>query len=314
MPGASYLLAWPLLGAVVGIAAWIRAEAEDAPVNPGLAAVLGAAAIPAAILLAPTTRMLFIGLTSSAAHVIVILPALGFALLSLQLDALRLGQRRPLPLLALAAGILVLGAGSISAGFNARHPRPNSLCYLLDADTDTSSWVTADHQLDEWTSQVFSGAATEPAEGRFRFQTAAPKLALPAPELEVIGDRSSDGARTLQMRISSPRRAPILRLRIETGGGAIRSLNLPGGSGDGRPLVIGQEHVRLRCVAPPADGIELGLELEGAGPVSIELEDRSFGLPALDPPLPPRPPTTICKPYGYSDLTRVRRTIEVPAL
>ena len=130
-------------------------------------------------------------------------------------------------------------------------------------------------------------------------------------EIEVLADHKSNGARNLRLHLASARRAPILRLQVETEGGIIRSLSLPDGRPRGQRLQIGEQRLRLRCVAPPADGLELGLELESGGSLSIEIEDRSFGLPELEPPLEPRPPATMAKPYGYSDLTRVHRAIEL---
>jgi hypothetical protein len=60
------------------------------------------------------------------------------------------------------------------------------------------------------------------------------------------------------------------------------------------------------------DGLELSIELEGEGPLRIELEERSYGLPEVPgDPLMPRPADTMAKPFRYSDLVKVKRTYDL---
>jgi hypothetical protein len=82
-------------------------------------------------------------------------------------------------------------------------------------------------------------------------------------------------------------------------------------SADGRSFEIGSPSLRLRCTPPPVDGVELELEVDGAGAVAITVEDRTYGLPEIDPPLAPRPADTMAKPFRVSDLTIVERTVEL---
>ncbi len=60
---------------------------------------------------------------------------------------------------ALALGLLL--AGSLSAGFDARHPQPDSIMYSLNTDTGQAVWVSADQKPDGWTAQFLGAKPTQ---------------------------------------------------------------------------------------------------------------------------------------------------------
>ena len=51
--------------------------------------------------------------------------------------------------LLMALGFLV--SGSLRSGFDADHPRPNSMAYLLDADAGQAIWFSQATDVDSWT-------------------------------------------------------------------------------------------------------------------------------------------------------------------
>src|SRR5690606_6225916 len=51
----------------------------------------------------------------------------------------------------------------LNSGFNSERPKPNSLVYVLDSDTNSATWNTYDNLEDEWTDRYF-GESSEEAE------------------------------------------------------------------------------------------------------------------------------------------------------
>lgn len=50
----------------------------------------------------------------------------------------------------------------LNSGFNEEHPKPNSLVYILDTDTNTAIWATNDHILDPWTKAYLTDSPDTP--------------------------------------------------------------------------------------------------------------------------------------------------------
>jgi hypothetical protein len=175
-------------------------------------------------------------------------------------------------------------------------------------------WVSFDRHLDHWTEQFIAGDSSRApyetvAWGTFQALTAeAPALDLGAPAIEIEGDGTNAGLRTLWLRVSSTRGASHMRARVEAGG-PIRSAAL-----DGRALDLTDYSWALEGllvfnyagVSP--DGFTLTLEIEGSDPVRVTLEDSTLDHPAeLDARFPDRPSDTMPNPLYRRDATEVRK-------
>jgi hypothetical protein len=237
------------------------------------------------------------------------------------------GPRRWLvPGATAAAGLLVIGAAGVASSFDAAHPRPTSIAYVLDADTGAATWVSADGQVVHgWTRQFFPAGAergsflampnSNPDRVWPAWRTPAPTTALGAPEVVVLEDAVRGGQRTLRLRARSTRGAPNLYLDVQAPG-PVAAAAL-----DGKPLDLGawpaalRARFRLAYHAVPPAGVEVGLTFPAGGPVGIRVEDRSNGLPALPgPSLAPRPADTMPAPFEMADPTIVTRSVVVPAV
>ncbi len=290
---------------------------------------LAVGAVPAVALVTPFAHVLF-GLlirmdsflplpTGSGTSVLVAL-TLGLLLPALWFLG---GERRWLvPGGAALVGLLVIGAGAATSGFDAAHPRPTNIAYVLDADAGAAAWVTTDRHPDTWQRRFVPAGA---APGGFRWlpnanpdwvkpawQAPAPVASLPPPEVAVLEDATAGGQRTLRLRATSPRGAPNLYLDL-TAPGDITAATL-----DGSPLDLGAwppgQRARFRVAyhAVPAEGVVVGLTFSGAGPVAVHIEDRSNGLPSVPGVAsPPRPADTMPAPFELADPTVVTRTLSV---
>ena len=311
LPGASYLFAWPLLAAALALGGCVLwPEGSRAA-----AAVALAGTVPGIVLMAPTVKLVFAGVTLALGAVPMVLVALLLGLLAPALDALTAGgARRVAPLLAAAALLLVLGA-TLIARFDAQRPRPDNLFYALDADRGSASWGSTDPAPDEWTR---SALGSHPGQGRLDayLPTApenspllpqslllqpAPVVALAAPTAELLASEVRGGVRTLRVRFTSPRRAPILTVHLDPAV-AVESATLDGREVGGMP-----QPWALQYWAVPAAGFELTLRVRHAGPLRLQLMDQSYGLTTARP----RPAATMPAPFfGYvPDATLVSRTV-----
>jgi hypothetical protein len=215
--------------------------------------------------------------------------------------------------------ILVRAATS---GFDADHPRPTNIAYVLDADRGAAAWVTTDAHPDPWTARFFA-AGWEPAGFLWTpnanpdwvkpaWRAPAPAVALEAPAVVMLEDRREGGMRTLRLRARSPRGAPNLYLDVRAPG-AVATAAL-----DGKALDLShwpadrRARFRLAYHAVPPEGIEVALTYAGDGPVEIRVEDRSNGLPAVPGiTVAPRPSDTMPAAYEMADPTIVSRSLRV---
>jgi len=310
LPGGSHLAAWPTLGALLALAVqlWHWPEVpHDRPSSTRIL-VLAGLALPTVLLLAPTIALLWIGLTTSLSWLIAALAALATLLLAPQLELVARTHPRLVPASTALAALALLLAGSVTSGFDRDRPRPNSVRYELDAGGGSARWVSFDHRLDPWVAQYIP-ADTVAGEGEGpRFTAPAPLFDLEPPVVEVTEVLEVDGRERLRLRVRSPRGAPVLRVRAAGDPTGVTPLEVAGSPVPARAV----DGLNLASHALGPDGFELVVELPAGEPLRLELEDRSYGLPAL-PGLAPRGEAMIAKPSGLSDLTIVRTTVELPA-
>jgi hypothetical protein len=210
-------------------------------------------------------------------------------------------------------GVALLGAGVATSGFSPAQPRPDTLLYGRDADTEEAYWITLDPQPDEWTGQFLAGATRRTLDELVGggdpvpvLVAPAPVATLPPPSLTVESQELAGDVRTLRLRLASPRRAGRLHL-LAGPDTRIVAANL----GDAPPAAIEGNEVLISGL--PAEGIALSVQMRASGPVRFTVVDRSTGLPGL-PGLPTRPATVMSAPVGedlsgYPTLVRASFTI-----
>lgn len=316
MPGASYLFLWPLLFALVGLALLLTRPG----LNPaGRLLVLTLCALPVVLLFPPLLYMLFVALTYKAAALILPLLALALGLLWPQFAYLSGRRRWLLPAVALGAGAAFIAAGVLTAGYDGNHPKVNSVFYGLNADTGRAVWASPDAQPDEWTGQFFAAAGPRAPLPEFAFnapisfhQAEAPNAPLPPPAVSVLDDRTSDGVRTLRLRLASPRGAQNFTLLPES-----QDFVLVGATLDGKAIPLAgpagaqsaRDPWRIQYFGFPPEGAELTLSFRSSQPLRVRATDRSYGLPQLPgTAVRPRPADAMPAPHPFSDVTVVTKT------
>jgi hypothetical protein len=322
LPLGSFLFAWPMLFATVGLALLIaRGESEELTAKS--LAVTALFAAPCVALFAPLIYMFFMMLGLDLGGFFVALVVLAVSLLAPHFRALTL-RRRMLP--AALAALLGLGCvcvGLARAGFGPSRRRTNSVFYFLDADAGRASWVSTDAALDSWTSQFFGeGARNENLSSVFpwtkqpTWQADAPAAPLLAPTVNVVEDRTDGDTRTLRLRLRSQRLAPMLLFYADAG------TNVRRATLDGKSLYGASPNtqdaasmpMRVSYVAPPAEGLELIVETDAAAPFKLGVEDLSYGLPeSRNLNVRSRADDSMPVPsYRTSDTTVVRTIFSLP--
>ena len=222
-----------------------------------------------------------------------------------------LGTRRAV-LVAIAGTSLVLavtGAGLAVDPVDVAHPRRAHLAYVFDTDTGLARWVSRDTEPAEWT-RTYVNERTESAVVGFEngpvWAGPAPTVPAPTPEVTL---RSREGG-TLELRVSSPRSAPTVVLRIDhrideitvTAPGLATAAVTLVGTGQGR------WPTEVRFGDLPPEGIDLTLCTTHRGRLQISAYDRTRGLADV-PGFRTRPPAL--EPWrSDSDAVVVARTYE----
>ncbi len=332
LPGASYLLLWPLLFALPPLAWTVFRPVDDRHswVHVGL---LAAALIPAFIL-TPGTAYQMVALLNRLDYMssisgsvamlglwaLFVAPFVGLYLRQFELLAELAGPARRWAAPA-AIGLLavaLIGYGNLTSGFDQDHPRPNHIAYEVNGNTGEARWVSLDPQTDAWTAQFLSN---NPASAEFELvpgtlvpahAMTAPPVPLALPGAEIVSDGTVDGVRTVTFRLLSPRGAVVTDIVIEAEG-VIQSASIAGRPldlGDYAPAADGE--LRFGYTPMPAEGVEVTLSVAADAPIAITLAETSYGLP--DVPgltVAPRPADTMPASGLPPDATIVRLSVSI---
>ncbi|WP_067491402.1 M20/M25/M40 family metallo-hydrolase [Actinomadura hibisca] len=286
VPGASHVLALPVLGAALGGLVALRFGEGSA----ARAVVLAVGLLPTALLLCSyVPPSYWVGLAGGAVQALPLVVLAGVLVLP-QIEMCWPHRRGFLVPVAAALVVVVLaGCGVAVDRFDRAHPRLSNLIYIRDADAGTARWASSDRSPTAWLRRYVRGAA-EPLGREWPYDPEtpmatdpAPATSLPAPALKVLEDRTAGGERTLRVRITSPRGAAAVHVQVdETSARVLRAWVA------GRAAELLDQG--LYFVAPGRDGFELRLVVRpGVGKVRIRLADHSYGLTGVPGFVPPPP-------------------------
>jgi hypothetical protein len=319
-PHGSYLFVWPLLFStiVLTISDWKGDSLESS----GLALLLiSLFSIPGVYLFVQLIYLLYHGMTLMLAGIFAFLVVFVMGTIQLELDFF--SRRRPwvvtLALLLLSAGSLIVALSNRKS--TSEYPKPDTITYLLDADSGKAKWVTFDPKVDAWTNQFFEGKADSSAlRGYFPFNTEprlvadAPYAILMNPKVELLGSKVSDSVRTTRLRIYSQRDAYEISIVADT------AIAVLGAEVNGKPIVNAVKYIpQLERFLPPRRGpwvldfygseFVLELKTKRGERISFTVIEKSSGIPgSVLQKFTPRPDWTIARPFYPTDATIVRKT------
>ena len=284
-PGASYLLTWPLVAGAVGlVVAFVLGERVFETF--GGAAVVVLAGVPVMVFMSSATNLL---LASAGLKQVFTVLAVWFTcgLVVLPLELVRRGLGRAFPGVLAGFGLAILMVAGSTVAYDATHPRFDSVFYRVDAQ-GRPSWQVVD-RLDDWTGGFFGGQRQAPYQpvyfpqlgSRPTMTAPASPLGLPPPRLSVVSDDTRQGMRTLRLRVSSERAAPVVSLVVESVVGQLSAWL------DGQPMARGDTTVldgtpvrwAFDYYAAPRQGYEITLRFAAGEAVHLRVVDFSYGLP-----------------------------------
>src|SRR5262249_23028150 len=310
LAGGSYLFIWPLLFALVGLNFQVVAR------RPGESwlkevAVHFACAVPGIILLVPACLLIFAALGMDQIAVVSITIVLLLSLLIPLFLVVTKANRWLLPAGAALVSLVLFVAGTITHGFDADHPEPDSIFYAMNADLGKAVWASMDRTPGQCTSLFIRehperGGLPDyvPSSYSGFLNSPAPVASIAPPNVILIGESTAENVRTLNLRISSGRGAPVLMIVVPPDVQVFHS------SVDGKPLPTQSgKGLSLRYYGAPREGIAITLEINSAGPLTVRTTDMSYSLPdAIGDPVKPCPSATMPAILPYSDSTFVTKT------
>ncbi len=305
IPGASYLLTWPLAAAILGY--FLIFITSDKKYNNWLTAViLFLAAIPALVWYPFFGNFFLIAMGLPASATASILLGLMIGILIPQMEIVTRVKSWLLPGIFFLAGAVLLAAGSISLDYDERHRKPVNIQFVYQADTGISKWISSDREVNTWTRQFLtSNPDTTGITGFSPLVTqqhlASPAIyerELPAPEARLMHDTITNGERMLSWQVSMGRPAARLGIYLRTKSpdldisidGAARHKLQPRRNTSWHPLLY---------FAPPEDGFELTIYADPTEEIELRLTDVCFGLPEFTDALA-MPPHMM--PQGHQSL------------
>lgn len=327
LPGAAYLLTWPLVAALLAHVAILAGKepATEGETTPSLL-LLTAGAVPGILWLVPYAVLFFITLGVRQPAVALLPAALLISLLVPGTVALERTSRRLASGSCLAAGVALLAAAAVSAPFNARHPKPVELFVWHDADAGATWWASPERDPDAWTRE-FLGA--DPRAGKLDqvlpgadgvlWATRAPTLETPSatvapPEIDELETGSGGEGGVVRFRLRVPGGAEAVALSLAEGAG------ITGARLNGSPVKVQEPEDgwwRWWYFNLPPEGVEIELEREAARgvpaePVEIRAAVVAYRWPELLASRPSRrPPDRMPRPRSLADSTVVTRSFRL---
>jgi Peptidase family M28 len=322
LPGGSYLFTWPLLFSIVGlgISLTFREQGSHAMRR---CVVLALATFPALVLLTPTISLLFVSLTLRLSGGVMVMVVLLLGLLMPIFNLMPTPTQWRLCSMLTLASVGCLVVASFTADFDPNHPKPNSVFYGMNLDTEQAIWASTDQEPDAWTGQFLAAARPKTLPDYFpSLSTAflshpAPVAPFAAPHVTLLAEHTSHDVRTLQLRVTSPRQAPMIAIYVEAPTEVLEAVvnGKRTHRHDAFPPRTGPGNVwGLRYWSVPQEGIDLTLTIRPLQPVAIHVVDQSYGLPNLPgASFRPRPASMMPTPFGFglSDVTLVSKSLRL---
>ncbi len=171
---------------------------------------------PVLTIMVPFVKMFPVGLGLKILFVSCILVVLIFGLLASVFGFLK--HKKLWAYLFLIVSIICLVVANIQSDFCEDRPKPNSLNYVLDSNSNTAVWATYDDILDAYTKPYLTNSPNDATllnentlgskyKSGFTFTKNAPVKALKKPEITILSDTIIGEFRDITLQFKSERNA-----------------------------------------------------------------------------------------------------------
>jgi len=232
-------------------------------------------------------------------------------------------------LLGLVA-ITMLVIAHFKSDFNGERPRPDSLVYMLDEDTNTASWNSYDLKLDEWNetyfgedpskSEIIDNAFESKYGSDFKYRATAPVVKIPSSGViykKVKNEDSLSDSYSYSLKIAPNRKVNRMELFLNSAYN-FEAFTVNGLEADSITNGQGNYHVfkkrwndrLLTYHAANADTLQINFTTKEVAPPEIVLYESSYDL--LDNPdlkVRKRDKAKMPKPFVLNDAVILKKTI-----
>ena len=305
LKGASFFIV-PLYGLLAGLLVTINQEKP----NPFLMVFL---ALPAVLIYSPFIKMFPVGLGLK-----MMVAATLFTTLLFFLVLPFFGQLKSKGRLAYLFLFLFFAFGitsHIQSSFNEERPKPSSLLYIYNADTDTAQWATYDNVLIDWNGQFLGDDKRKPEaetiSSKYRtnlnYVADAPKKEIPAPYIDTVLDTIIGSNRVIEICIMPKRdvnRLEVFTNPIKLGKAKVNRIELS-------PYFLENRKNRLVThYISDNNFTELQLEFPKDSVLELTLYEASNNLLTHpDFSIPERPKNSIPTPFVLNDAILTIKTL-----
>ncbi len=179
--------------------------------------------IPILVIFAPLIQMFPIGLGLKMTAISTVLTVLVIGLIIPVFSFYK--NIKILSTLFLLIGILSLVSGSFTSTYSIDRKKPNSILYVLDADTNKAYWASNNAKIDAFTSQYLGDTPTSgtfvknPSSSKyatnFKLYKKTKVLDLAEPNVEIIIDTIAGDERIINFKITPKRKVNRIEIRSE---------------------------------------------------------------------------------------------------
>ena len=304
VPGGSYLFTWPLAAATIELGYLFSRKSPESEAAEALIWTLPA--IVGTFLFGPLPYLMVMLVSTSALLIVIFSVALLLGLLVPHLHVMTAHKGLWLPGAAAATALGFIVTAMATRGYDAAHPRADSIFYTLNADTGKAVWATTDKSPDAWTSQFLRGQIQRSNLELFLpqetpvLEAAAPVGNLGPPEVTATDDVTLGDDRLLRLRIASPQPGGTLWvtfLGATVKEARVNGKKIAGAGADSEALKRG-----LFYSAVPKEGILLTLEINASDALALRVVDISRGLPEVPGfTFKPRPDDLMPRQGSFAD-------------
>ncbi|OUR93920.1 peptidase M28 [Flavobacteriales bacterium 34_180_T64] len=279
---------------------------------------------PTILILAPFIKMFPVGLGLKTIIATTLLVSLLFSLCISVFGFSRYKNRWSYFLFFIALCCFI--SAHMNSGFSAENPKPNSLVYMLDTDTNSAKWATYDYVLDDWTKAYLTETPDEAEalqsdtlqskyKSVFTYTKKANIKPLKEPYVDKQLDTIIDNVRHIKLFISPQRQVNRLVFSADTTAQFfsfnINGLELPKEAGKG--VFENRKGTRLVGIHVSDEStIEMNFTVPSDQKTEFTLFESSYDM--LDSDLfrvPERPSDMIAKPFILNDAVIIKKAITI---
>lgn len=276
MPGATYLLAWPMMSTLLAYGL-LQVPRVAALPNAARTGILVAGMAPAIVLFAPMLQLVSTLFTAERSAMLMLVLSAMLGLGTTLLASIRRRFVAPLLMLVCAGAV---ATATHTRQYDAEMAAPNRMSYVNDAHSWKAWWVMPAEPLDAWARPFFAntGGPRELREiygagSAEQWVARAPRTKVALPDIAVLADDDNGARRRIAFTMRSQNKAPTIALRVE--GAATLAARL-----DGKVISAGSASrwsMSLHGTGASAHKVEL--DLAPGSSARVYIEERIPGLP-----------------------------------